>query len=215
MVGGVAGQGAGAAPGFGVVAGAMTADAALVLALCGRSVGHTATLYGFDPNDPAEKLFALSVINVGSAMTQGAKYTALADLSKLTQALARGAPWTKLSEFALAKVATKFAEQFSVRLTKQKLGQVVPLVGIAVGSAFDYHSVTRVQEAAYWAYRERLLLEKDPTAAPELDMLLGDLDVATAEAEVEPRVSVEQLISEAEAEAEAEEGRGGGGCSWR
>lgn len=187
----------------------MTADAALVLALCGRSVGHTATLYGFDPNDPAEKLFALSVINVGSAMTQGAKYTALADLSKLTQALARSAPWTKLNEYVLAKVATKFAEQFSVRLTKQKLGQVVPFVGIAVGSAFDYHSVTRVQEAAYWAYRERFLLEKDPTVAPDLDTLLGALDVATAEAEVEPTISVEQLISEAEAEPEESDAEAG------
>jgi hypothetical protein len=201
ILGGIAGQGAGAAPGFGTVAGAMTADAGLVLALSARAVAHTATYYGFDPNDPREKLFALSVLNVGSAMTQGAKYTALADLSKLTQALARNAPWANLNQFVLARVVRKFALDFTGRLTKQQLGAVVPLVGIGAAAAFDFYTVTRVQEAAYWAYRERFLLEKNPAASDDLADFVETLTTED-EADAEPSIAIGELITEAEAESD-------------
>jgi len=199
IVGGVAGEGAGAAPGFGTVAATMTADASFVLAAASRGVSDTAMHYGFDPNDPREKLFILSVINVGSAMTQGAKYTALADLSKLTQALARGAPWVKLNEFVLARIAAKFAKEVGVRLTKQKLGLLVPFVGIGVAASLNYATVTRIQEAAYWAYRERLLLEKRPEVADLLQEGLDGLEAPDHELDAEPVIEVLELL-EAETE---------------
>lgn len=205
IFGGIAGAGAAAAPGFGAIAGAMTADAGLVLALSARAVSHTAAYYGFDPDDPREKLFALSVMNVGTAMSQGAKYTALADLSKLTQALARNASWVQLNQFMLSRVVRKFALDFTGRITKQQLGAVVPLVGIGAAAAFDYYTVTRVQEAAYWAYRERFLLEKNPAAAEGLDDFaetIQDEDEVCAE----PVIAIGELIAEAAEEDRNEPG---------
>lgn len=209
LFGGVFGEGVGAAPGLGTVAAAMSADAAVVVALSARAVADTAMHYGFDPNDPKERLFALSVINVGSALTQGAKYTALADLSKLTQALARSAPWAALNNFVLTNVAKKFSEQVGIRLTRQKLGQVVPLAGIGIGATFNYATVARVQEAAYWAYRERLLIEKRPEAADFLDAELADFEPAVADPELERSIEVTELLEEAEQEQlEGKQGAG-------
>lgn len=164
LIGGVAGEGVGAAPGFGMIAAGMTVDVATVLALSARAVAETAMCYGFDPNDPREQVFALGILNVGSAVTQGAKYTALSDLSKLTQGLARGATWAQLDKHAATQIAKAFAGAFEVRLTKQKLGQIVPVAGIVVASTLNYATVSEVQRSAYWAYRERLLVEKNPEA---------------------------------------------------
>ena len=48
--------GTAAAPSGATILGALAADAAAVL-LAFRSVGHVAWRYGYDPEEPAEKLF--------------------------------------------------------------------------------------------------------------------------------------------------------------
>lgn len=47
--------GAATAPSLGVIAGAMAGDAAFVLGLASRSVGHVSLLYGYDPEDPTAR----------------------------------------------------------------------------------------------------------------------------------------------------------------
>jgi hypothetical protein len=159
-VGSVAGVGAGGAPGFGTVAGAMGADLAFVLTAGSRAVAHTAIYYGYDPTDPGEQLFMMAVINVGSATTAGAKYAAYAELSKLAQGLARRATWAALDKHLLTRVANKFASGMSVRLTQRKLGQLIPIAGILVGAGLNFQLLDGICDAAYWAYRERFLLNK-------------------------------------------------------
>lgn len=164
MVGSVLGMGAGAAPGMGTVATAMVGDAAFVLAAASRAVGHTAMYYGYDPHDPGEAIYALSVINLGSAMTASGKVAAYQELSKLTQLLARRATWKQLNEHVLPRLAQAFAIRFGGRLTQRKLGQLVPVVGIGVGAGLNYKLLDDVMEAAQWTYRERFLLEKSQNA---------------------------------------------------
>ncbi len=81
---------AGAAPSAAAIGGAFAGDAALVLGLASRSVGQVSLLYGYDPDQPAEKLFVMSVVNAGTAVSSGAKTAAMRDISKFTQALVRG-----------------------------------------------------------------------------------------------------------------------------
>ncbi|WP_413228301.1 hypothetical protein [Arthrobacter sp. AET 35A] len=73
-------------------------DAAFVLGLASRSVGHVSLLYGYDPEDPAEKLFIVSVVNAGTAASASAKTAAMADDSRLTQSLVRGRTWEILDK---------------------------------------------------------------------------------------------------------------------
>ncbi|WP_237282544.1 EcsC family protein [Streptomyces fodineus] len=92
------------------------ADAAFVLGLASRGVGQVSLFYGHDPEEPAEKLFVMSVVNVGTASSATAKTAAMADLSKLTQALYRGKTWKVLNETLVAKVSSQFAKAFNFRL---------------------------------------------------------------------------------------------------
>jgi hypothetical protein len=157
--------GAGAAPSGAVIVGAFAGDAAVVLGLASRSVGHVSLLYGFDPEEPGEKLFVMSVVNAGTAMTAGAKSAAMADISRLTQALFRGKAWPVLQKSVVAQVSKRFATAFGFRLTKQSLGKVVPAAGIVLGAAFNWATLEAIVDAANVAYRRRFLLEKYPQLA--------------------------------------------------
>ncbi len=154
--------GVAAAPSGAAITGAFVGDAATVLALGSRAVGRTALLYGYDPESPAEKIFIMSEVNAGSAVSAGAKTAAMSDISRLTQALVRDKTWAVLNESLVAKVAQEFAKRFSFRLTKQGLGKVVPAAGIVVGGALNWATLEGIVDAADFAYRRRFLLEKYP-----------------------------------------------------
>lgn len=156
-----------AAPSGAAIAGAVVGDAAFVLGLASRSVGHVSLFYGYDPEEPAEKLFVMSVVNAGTAMSGTAKTAAMADISRLTQALVRGKSWAILDKSVIAQVSKQFAKAFSVRFTRQSLGKVVPVAGIAVGGAFNWATLEAIVDAADVAYRRRFLLEKYPHLGKE------------------------------------------------
>ena len=159
--------GAAAAPSGGAIASAFLGDAVAVLGLASRSVGHVSLLYGYDPEEPAEKLFVMSVVNAGTAMSASAKTAAMADISRLTQALVRGKAWAVLDKSVVAMVSRQFAKAFGVRFTRQSLGTIVPAAGILLGGAFNWATLEAIVDAADVAYRRRFLLEKYPQLADE------------------------------------------------
>lgn len=162
------GAGAAAAPGIGVIAGAMAGDAAFLLGVSSRAVGHVALQYGYDPEDPAEKLFILSVINLGTAASTSSKMAALGDLSKLTQNLMRGRTWeVLLNESVVARVVHQLAPRFGGRLYKQGLGKIVPAIGIVIGGTMNWAALEGIVDAADLAYRRRFLIEKYPHLADD------------------------------------------------
>lgn len=176
-----ASAGAAAAPSLGAIAGAFAGDAAFVLGLASRSVGHISLLYGYDPDEPTEKLFMLSVVNAGTAMSASAKTAAMADISRLTQALVRGKTWAVLNESVLARLSTQFAAKFGVRLTKQGLGKAVPAFGILIGGTLNWTTLEAIVDAADAAYRRRFLIEKYPQ--------LGDEEAPGFSVDVDPAAS--------------------------
>ncbi|MFF4655362.1 EcsC family protein [Streptomyces sp. NPDC001381] len=162
-----ASAGAAAAPSGGAITGAFVADAAVVLGLASRAVGQVSLFYGYDPEKPAEKLFVMSVVNVGTASSVAAKNRAMSDVSRLTQALFRGKTWEVLNEALVTKVSQQFAKAFGFRLTKKGLGKAVPAFGIVVGSTLNWVTLEGIVDAAEMAYRRRFLLEKYPHLADE------------------------------------------------
>lgn len=167
--------GVAAAPSAGAIAGAMAGDAAVVLGLASRSVGQVSLCYGYDPEEPAEKLFIMAVVNAGTAMSAGAKTAAMADISRLTQALVRGRAWAVLDRSVVSQVFSKFAKVFGARFTKQSLGKVVPAAGIVLGGAFNWATLEGIVDAADIAYRRRFLLEKYPQLTDtEEQVLISD-----------------------------------------
>lgn len=159
--------GVAAAPSGAVIAGAMVGDAAIILGLASRCVGQVSLNYGYDPEEPAEKLFIMSVVNAGTALSATAKTAAMADVSRLTQALVRGKVWSVLDKSLVSQVSKQFAKVFGVRFTKQSLGKVVPVAGIVLGGTFNWTTLEAIVDAANIAYRRRFLLEKYPSLANE------------------------------------------------
>jgi hypothetical protein len=159
--------GAAAAPSGGAIVGALAGDAAVVLGLASRSVGQISLLYGYDPEEPAEKIFVMSVVNAGTATSATAKTAAMSDVSRLTQALFRGKTWDLLNETVVARVSTRFATKFGYNLTKKGLGKAVPAIGVLVGFTLNWTTLETIVDTADLAYRRRFLLEKYPHLGDE------------------------------------------------
>lgn len=194
--------GVAAAPSVSMTAAAFVGDAAAVMGLASAVVGHHALHYGYDPARPEEKIFVLSVVNWGTAFTTGSKATAFADVSRLTQALVRGAPWIQLNNHLVAKVAQSFGKLFGQRLVRQSLGKAVPVAGVAAGSSLNWLTLEKIADAADLAYRRRFLLEKYPQLAePEALPPLRDEDAADGD---DPRIAVLSLLRDAGADVDEE-----------
>lgn len=187
--------GVGSAPGGAVVVGTMAADFAFVFGLASRAVGEVALHYGYDPEEPGEKLFVNSVVNLGTAGSTAAKEAAFADISKLTQLLVRGATWSKLNKSALTRLAQKVAQRIGVRFTQRSLGKLLPVVGAGVGAVMNWAMLEAVVDSANVAYRRRFLLEKYPHLADEIDVdpdgLGGAADVSESDGDAPISISEE------------------------
>lgn len=168
------GSGVGAAPGAGAVAGAFAGDMAAVLGLSSRVVGLTALQYGYDPELPSEKLFVLAVVNLGTAASASAKTAAMADVSRLTQALVRSKTWAELSNSAMTRIYQQFVKMMGLRGTRQGLAKFLPVANVIIGSTMNWATLEGVVDAADVAYRRRFLLEKYPHLADSGSTTLFD-----------------------------------------
>jgi hypothetical protein len=93
----------------------------------------------------------------------------------------------------LTKVAQRFAAKFGPALTKKKLGQFVPVAGMAVGASLNYWVIDQISVAARDAYRERFLMEKSGGT------LTGTADEATPSAQDDDVIDVIGLLREEDA----------------
>lgn len=148
----------------GVTAGAaiaaMAADSAAALAMMGRSIGSVAARYGYDVRLPDEEAFAMSVMSFGMAGSIHAKFVALQSLSRLTQEMARQATWAQLNNHVLVRVIERMYVSLGFKLTKKRLAQAVPAVGVAINATMSANSTKTTYERAEDAYRLRFLSEK-------------------------------------------------------
>ena len=189
-VGAVPGAGAGAAPGAAVVAGAMAADTAAVLFAAARVVFHTAAYYGYDIDRPEERMRALSILSFATAGGQSTKLGAYNEVQKLTGLIVRNAAWKQLDANVITKIVRRIFGKLGERLTKQKLGQLVPVAGIVIGALFNGRTVSAAADAADLLYRQQFLCDKydlpfpsagstDPPDPAEDDISVSDIVDAT------------------------------------
>ncbi|WP_199443405.1 EcsC family protein [Umezawaea beigongshangensis] len=151
--------GAAAAPGAALVLGTMAADAAAVLMASHRAVAHVAAYYGYDLDRDDEKLFALGVLGYATASNAG-KAQAYLELNKVVRGLAGRQSWMQLEQHVVTRVVQQVYQRLGIRLTKQKLAQAVPVVGVVIGAGLNARLLSRVVDDANHAYRRRFLQEK-------------------------------------------------------
>jgi hypothetical protein len=135
-------------------------DIVALISLNLRAIGEYATYCGFDISSQAERLFALNVLGLASSPTDGAKALAMAELVKISRAVAAKRTWNELQKQVLVRIIQRIAKALGIRLTKAKLAQVLPIAGGFVGGGFNAYFTDKVCDAAYYLYRERFLAEK-------------------------------------------------------
>jgi hypothetical protein len=138
----------------------LPADVVALLVLNLRAVGEYATYCGFDVSLEHERLFALNVLALASSPSDSSKQAALAQLVRIARDAALRKTWSTLEEHAAVRAVQRIAQALSIRLTKAKLAQVVPVAGAAIGGGFNAYYTDKVCKAAFYLYRERFLAEK-------------------------------------------------------
>ena len=136
------------------------ANIVALLTLNLRAIGEYATFCGFDISRQEERLFAMNVLGLASSSTDASKSLAMAQLVRIAQDAAKKRTWKQLEQNAFVKVIQQISKAIGYRLTKAKLAQVVPVAGAIVGGGFDAYYTSKVCDACYFLYRERLLAAK-------------------------------------------------------
>lgn len=161
--GGAAGATASLPGGTLVALGALSADVVTSTALLLRAVSEYGTQYGRDMGSEAEAHFAVGLLGLGAvagdAQVRGVLLTELHSVSAM---LARGATWSELSRHASVQALQAVFDKLGLRLTKRKLGQVVPFFGAAAGGTLGAALADHTCQAARMQYRRRYLLDKYP-----------------------------------------------------
>lgn len=149
----------GAAAGYAGAAGILP-DVLGLVALNLRAVGEYATYCGYDVREPAERYFALQILNLVSQPSAPDKEAALVPLMDVSHAVARQQTVQTVEQYALVGAIRNAAKALGLRLTGAKLAQVVPMTSAFIGGGFNAYYTAKVCDAAYYLYRERWLLHK-------------------------------------------------------
>jgi hypothetical protein len=144
----------------GTVVAAVTGDIVASLAMMGRTVGSVAVRYGYDVSLPDEEPFVMGIMSLGIAGSLEAKRAALSQFSKLSQLMMKNPSWAQLNEKVLVRIIARMYESLGLRLTRRKLAEVVPFVGVGINAALNAAITRDVYRRAEDAYRLRFLSEK-------------------------------------------------------
>lgn len=138
----------------------IVADIPLIFGIVLRAIGEYATYYGFDLDNQAERAYALHILMAATSPSLAAKQAALAELARIAAAVARKKAWVEIEKFLSAGAIKKIGQALGYRITKGKLGQIVPVVGGLVGGGYNAYFASCACETAFYLYRERFIARK-------------------------------------------------------
>lgn len=142
----------GAATGFGGIV-TIAADIPLVMGLSLKVLQEMALCYGYDPDDPLERVFIVKCLQFSSADIVGKKaiIEELADYDnpeKQVEVISQMQGWRE--------VFNSYSESFGWK----KLFQLVPIAGMIFGSVSNKNTIQDVAEAGKMLYKKRLILQR-------------------------------------------------------
>ncbi|MCA8921225.1 MAG: EcsC family protein [Planctomycetes bacterium] len=120
-----------------------------------NAIAAVATAYGFDPEGPEERDLALAILSGGAE--------ALAQLATLEHERDPDALEAMLRKHLTGNTALALhagAARAALRLLRQKLLQVIPILGGAVGAGLNFHYTATTTRTAVMAYRLRWLVRR-------------------------------------------------------
>ncbi|MFC9706930.1 EcsC family protein [Paenibacillus sp. NPDC056933] len=142
----------GAATGFGGIV-TIAADIPIVMGLSLKVLQEMALCYGYDPDEPQERIFIVKCLQFSSADIVGKKaiIDELADYDnpdKQVEVISQMQGWRE--------VFNSYSESFGWK----KLFQLIPIAGMVFGSVSNKNTIRDVAEAGKMLYKKRLILQR-------------------------------------------------------
>jgi len=142
----------GAATGFGGIV-TIAADIPMVMGLSLKVLQEMALCYGYDPDEPLERIFIVKCLQFSSADIVGKKaiieeLAAYDDPDKPIEVVSQMQGWRE--------VFNSYSESFGCK----KLFQLVPIAGMVFGSVSNKNTIRDVAEAGKMLYKKRLILQR-------------------------------------------------------
>ncbi|MEW4430128.1 EcsC family protein [Paenibacillus pabuli] len=142
----------GAATGIGGIV-TIAADIPMVMGLSLKVLQEMALCYGYDPDDPQERIFIVKCLQFSSADIVGKKaiIDELAEYDnpdKQVQFVSQMQGWRE--------VFNSYSESFGWK----KLFQLIPIAGMVFGSVSNKNTISDVAEAGKMLYKKRLILQR-------------------------------------------------------
>lgn len=162
--------------GFGVAEGAATGsggvttlvvDIPALITLTLRTIHKIGLCYGYRADTLEEKQYVLDIMSLTSATSNKEKAASLAALAAVKETLIKKtikeieekAVENKITEEGFILAIKALAKKLGITLTKRKMGQLIPLVGGAVGAAINGNYIRDISYAALRQYQKRWLEE--------------------------------------------------------
>ncbi|EFU42435.1 hypothetical protein PVOR_09205 [Paenibacillus vortex V453] len=139
----------GAATGIGGVF-TIAADLPMVLGQSLKVLQEMALCYGYDPNDPRERVFIVKCLQFSSADIVGKK-AVLEELARFDEEQATEQVFSQLQGWR--EVVLSYTDNFGMK----KLFQLIPIAGIVFGSISNKGTISDVAEAGKMLYKKRRL----------------------------------------------------------
>ncbi|WP_458125619.1 EcsC family protein [Paenibacillus sp. Z3-2] len=142
----------GAATGFGGIV-TIAADIPMVMGLSLKVLQEMALCYGYDPDEPLERIFIVKCLQFSSADIVGKKaiieeLAAYDDPDKPIEVVSQMQGWRE--------VFNSYSESFGWK----KLFQLIPIAGMVFGSVSNKNTIRDVAEAGKMLYKKRLILQR-------------------------------------------------------
>jgi len=142
----------GAATGIGGIV-TIAADIPIVMGLSLKVLQEMALCYGYDPDEPQERIFIVKCLQFSSADIVGKKaiIDELADYDnpdKQVEVISQMQGWRE--------VFNSYSESFGWK----KLFQLIPIAGMVFGSVSNKNTIRDVAEAGKMLYKKRLILQR-------------------------------------------------------
>lgn len=142
----------GAATGIGGIV-TIAADIPMVKGLSLKVLQEMALCYGYDPDEPQERIFIVKCLQFSSADIVGKKaiIDELADYDnpdKQVEVISQMQGWRE--------VFNSYSESFGWK----KLFQLIPIAGMVFGSVSNKNTIRDVAEAGKMLYKKRLILQR-------------------------------------------------------
>ncbi len=152
-------QGGGA--GLGGVA-LLIADIPLLFTINFRLIQQIGGAYGFSMRGPEFQPLVLAIYNVSASGSKDAKHYAMRELSVAAAAFAHDIEYKgRQSQNTFQEQNRHLPREIAKNLIGNKLGQMIPIAGAAVGAGVNYWFTTQTAEAAFMMFRALYIERKE------------------------------------------------------